>query len=48
MKSNVIMDEERSTNVAYHVGAQYIVGENKFPRYIVDKSVDMCITKIER
>ena len=28
--------------------AQYIVRENKFPRYIVDKPVNMCITKIER
>ena len=24
--------------------AQYVVRENKFPRYIVDKPVNMCIT----
>lgn len=35
----------RSGNVAYHGKTQYIVDENKFPRHIVDKLVNMCITK---
>lgn len=26
----------------------YIVGENAFPQYIVDKPVNMCITKTKR
>nr|DAL95548.1 MAG TPA: hypothetical protein [Caudoviricetes sp.] len=40
------MKLSRSGNVAYHIEkTQYIVGENMFLRYIVDKPVNMCITK---
>lgn len=37
---------DNSAIVAYHGKTQYIVDENKFPRHIVDKLVNMCITKI--